>query len=186
MRLTTLRHGESYPLLESDDCCACQCGRSSKCSRERAPNSRRHESQFHQQPIEPACRRKNPAARVTANAGKGNLDMRELTVRDDNCSDRAPARTRNITCAVCQRAIVHMSGRRPQVCSTRCRNRKNDRGRVRKAFLGGDTGAPAKRRKNNNESNALERAKTLSSRGISGPCARSRGRSVRPHLDAHD
>lgn len=113
---------------------------------------------------------RKPAARVTANAGKGNLDMRELTVRgDDNCSDRAPARTRNITCAVCQRAIVHMSGRRPQVCSTRCRNRKNDRGRVRKAFLGGDTGAPAKRRKNNNESNALERAKTLSSRRIFGP-----------------
>jgi hypothetical protein len=107
---------------------------------------------------------------ATANAGKGNLDMRELTVRgDDNCSDRAPARTRNITCAVCGRAIVHTSGRRPQVCPTRCRNRKNGRGRVRKAFLIGDTGGTAKRRKNNNDSNALQRAKTLSSRGIFGP-----------------
>src|SRR5262245_28543572 len=98
--------------------------------------------------------------------------MRGLTVirDDDNCSDRAPARTRNITCEVCGRAIVHTSGRRPQVCSTRCRNRKNGRRRVRKAFLiGGDTGGAAKRRKNNNESNALQRAKQQSSKGIFGP-----------------
>jgi predicted nucleic acid-binding Zn ribbon protein len=114
---------------------------------------------------------RKPAARVTTNAGKGNLHMSGLIVvrDDDNCSDRAPARTRNITCAVCGRAIVHTSGRRPQVCSTRCRNRKNGRGRVRKAFLIGDTGGAAKRRKNNNDSNALQRAKTLSSRGIFGP-----------------
>ena len=93
--------------------------------------------------------KENRRALVTANAGKGNLHMRRLTVArdDDNCSDRAPARTRNITCEVCGRAIVHTSGRRPQVCSTRCRNRKNGRRRVRKAFLGRDTGAPAKRQK---------------------------------------
>jgi predicted nucleic acid-binding Zn ribbon protein len=115
--------------------------------------------------------KENQRARVTANAGKGNLHMRELTVArdDDNCSDRAPARTRNIACAVCGRAIVHTSGRRPQVCSTRCRNRKNGRARVRKAFLIGDTGGAAKRRKNNNESNALQRANQQSSKGIFGP-----------------
>jgi len=113
----------------------------------------------------------NRRARVTANAGKGNLDMRGLTVvrDDDNCSDRAPARTRNLACAVCGRPIVHTSGRRPQVCSTRCRNRKNGRGRVRKAFLIGDTGGAAKCRKNNNESKTLQRAKTLSSRRIFAP-----------------
>src|SRR5262245_55822027 len=96
--------------------------------------------------------------------------MRGLTVvRDDNYSDRAPARTRNIPCDVCGRAIVHTSGRRPQGWSTRYRNRKNGRGRVRKAFLIGDTGGAAKRRKNNNESNALQRAKHQSSKGIFGP-----------------
>src|SRR5262249_32203345 len=97
--------------------------------------------------------------------------MRGLTVArdDDNCSDRAPARTRNITCEVCGRAIVHTSGRRPQVCSTRCRNRKNGRRRVRKAFLGRDTVAPAKRQKKNNKINALQRAKMLSSRPILPP-----------------
>jgi hypothetical protein len=77
----------------------------------------------------------------------------------------APARTRNITCAVCGRAIVHTSGRRPQVCSTRCRNRKKGRRRV------GDTGGAAKRRKNNNETNALQRAKQQSSIPILGPAA---------------
>src|SRR5215510_7295181 len=89
--------------------------------------------------------------------------MRELTgVRDDdNWSDRAPARTRNITCEVCGRAIVHTSGRRPQVCSTRCRNRKNGRRRVRRA--------PAKRQKKNNKINALQRAKILSNRRIFAP-----------------
>jgi hypothetical protein len=81
----------------------------------------------------------------------------------------ARAHTRNITCAVCGCPIIHTSGRRPRVCSTRCRNRKNGRTRVRKACLIGDTGRAAKRTKNNNESNALERAKTLSSRRIFGP-----------------
>jgi len=94
---------------------------------------------------------------------KGNLDMRELTVVRG--SDRATARTRNIACAVCGRPIVHTSGRRPQVCSTRCRNRKNGRARVRN----GDTRGAAKRRKNNNGSNALQRAKLQPSKGIFGP-----------------
>ena len=111
--------------------------------------------------------KENRRALVTANAGKGNLHMRGLTVAldDDNCSDRAPARTRNITCEVCGRAIVHTLGRRPQVCSTRCRNRKNGRARVRN----GDTRGAAKRRKNNNGSNALQRAKLQPSKGIFGP-----------------
>jgi hypothetical protein len=99
--------------------------------------------------------------------------MRGLTVArdDDNCSDRAPAGTRNITCEVCGRAIVHTSGRRPQVCSTRCRNRKNNPRRVRKAFLIGDSGGEAKCTKIGNENNALQRAKQQSSIPILGPAA---------------
>jgi len=100
---------------------------------------------------------------------KGNLDMRELTVVRG--SDRATARTRNIACAVCERPIVHTSGRRPQVCSTRCRNRKNNPRRVRKAFLIGDSGGEAKCTKISNENNALQRAKQQSSIPILGPAA---------------
>src|SRR5262245_48635524 len=99
--------------------------------------------------------------------------MRGLTVirDDDNCSDRAPARTRNITCEVCGRAIVHTSGRRPQVCSTRCRNRKNNPRRVRKSFLIGDTGGEAKCTKISKENNCLQRVKRQSTIPILGPAA---------------
>jgi hypothetical protein len=77
--------------------------------------------------------------------------------------------TRNIACTVCGRSILHRSGRRPQVCSTRCRNRKNGRRRVRKAFLTRDTGGAAKRAKNNNQTKALEWAQKQSSTRIIGP-----------------
>jgi hypothetical protein len=77
--------------------------------------------------------------------------------------------TRNIACASCGREIWHRGGRRPRFCSRRCRNRENGLGRVRKALVASNTRAPAKHRKNDNRSNALQWAKTLSSYGISGP-----------------
>ena len=92
--------------------------------------------------------------------------------RDDgNRRDTIRGRTRNTACAVCGRPIVHTSGRRPQVCSTRCRNRKNNPRRVRKPFLIGDTGGEAKCTKISKENNALQRAKKQSSIPILGPAA---------------
>jgi hypothetical protein len=76
---------------------------------------------------------------------------------------------RQLACAGCGRAVEHRVGRRPRFCSTKCRNRENGRGRVRKARLGRDTGAPAKLTKKNSKLKALQRAKTLSSYRIYGP-----------------
>jgi len=81
----------------------------------------------------------------------------------------ALGRTRNITCAACGHAIKHVAGRRPRFCSTRCRNQENGRRRVRKALLGRDTGAAAKRTKNIKQTNELQRGKKQSSTGIVGP-----------------
>ena len=161
MRLISPPRGARYLSSGLEGYCACQYERLSECWI--APANQRREPQFHQQPIEPGAPKENRPARITANAGKGNLDMRKLT------SARATARTRKIECAVCERPIVHTRGRRPEVCSPRCRNRKNGFKRVRKALLGGGTGGATKRTKNNNETNALERAKTRSGRRIFGP-----------------
>jgi len=49
------------------------------------------------------------------------------------------------------------------------RNRENGRGRVRKALLGGNTGAPAKLEKKDRTFNAFQRAKTLSAYRILAP-----------------
>jgi hypothetical protein len=69
------------------------------------------------------------------------------------------------------RVVEHRAGRRPRFCSSRCRNRENGRGRVRKALLGRDTGAPAKLQKKDSKLKALQRAKTLSSHRILAPAA---------------
>jgi hypothetical protein len=49
--------------------------------------------------------------------------------------------------------------------------REFGKGRSRKAFLGGDTGAPTKRQKINSNNNALQRAKIQSSTRILGPAS---------------
>jgi hypothetical protein len=76
--------------------------------------------------------------------------------------------SRRVTCP-CGRVVEHRAGRRPRFCSSRCRNRENGRGRVRKALLGRDTGAPAKLQKKHSKLKALQRAKTLSSHRILAP-----------------
>ena len=98
------------------------------------------------------------------------MNVRPLIARPGGSSEaRAQARTRNLTCRLCGKPIVHRSGRRPTYCSDRCRLRKFDRGRVKKAGLGGDTGGPTKRIKIVNKINALQRAKMQSSTRILGP-----------------
>ena len=92
--------------------------------------------------------------------------MMRKCIRESNL-ERKPSRV--IACASCGKQIEHHSGRRPRFCGTRCRNRENDRKRVRKARLGGDTRAPAKLEKKNRNFKALQRAKTLSSNRIFGP-----------------
>jgi endogenous inhibitor of DNA gyrase (YacG/DUF329 family) len=82
---------------------------------------------------------------------------------------RPRARTRNFRCQSCGKPITHHAGRRPSYCSARCRMREFGKGRTRKAFLNGDTGAPTKRQKIDSKNNALQRAKTQSSTGIVGP-----------------
>jgi hypothetical protein len=84
-------------------------------------------------------------------------------------NQRAPARKRVLACNSCGKQIEHRAGRRPRFCSTRCRNRENGRGRVRKARLGPDTRAPAKLIKNVKRNNALQRAKTQSTARILAP-----------------
>jgi hypothetical protein len=83
-------------------------------------------------------------------------------------NDRLDLVSRRITCP-CGRVVEHRAGRRPRFCSGRCRNRENGRGRVRKALLGRDTGAPAKLQKKHSKLKALQQAKTLSSNRIFGP-----------------
>jgi predicted nucleic acid-binding Zn ribbon protein len=88
-------------------------------------------------------------------------------IRDSQFESKPPSRT--LACDACGKAITHRAGRRPRFCSARCRYRENGRGRVRKARLGRNTGAPTKLEKKNNKFKALQRAKTLSSRRIMGP-----------------
>jgi endogenous inhibitor of DNA gyrase (YacG/DUF329 family) len=82
---------------------------------------------------------------------------------------RVHARTRKLDCASCGKPITHHAGRRPSYCSARCRMREFGKGRSRKAFLGGDTGAPTKCEKIRSNNNALQRAKIQSSTRILGP-----------------
>ena len=82
---------------------------------------------------------------------------------------RAHARTRRLDCGSCGRPITHHAGRRPRYCSARCRMREFGKGRSRKAFLGGDTGAPTKPQKIPSNNNALQRARIQSSARILGP-----------------
>lgn len=98
------------------------------------------------------------------------MNVRPLIARPGGSSEaRAQARTRNLTCGLCGKPIVHRSGRRPTYCSDRCQLRKFDRGGVKKSGLGGDTGGPTKCIKIANKINALQRAKIQSSTRILGP-----------------
>jgi len=80
----------------------------------------------------------------------------------------ASRRDAPVTCASCGREVQRRA-RQQRFCSDRCRNREIGRKRVRKAFLGRDTRAPANPPKKDKEFKVLQRAKTLSSRGIFGP-----------------
>ena len=80
-------------------------------------------------------------------------------------NDRLDLVSRRVTCP-CGRVVEHRAGRRPRFCSSRCRNRENGRGRVKKALLGRDTGAPAKLQKKHSKLKALQWAKTLSSHRV--------------------
>jgi endogenous inhibitor of DNA gyrase (YacG/DUF329 family) len=73
-----------------------------------------------------------------------------------------------VACASCGRKVERRA-RQQRFCSDRCRNREIGRGRVRKASLGRDTGAPANPPKKDRKLKALQRAKTLSSHRIIGP-----------------
>jgi endogenous inhibitor of DNA gyrase (YacG/DUF329 family) len=73
-----------------------------------------------------------------------------------------------LACAGCGREVARRA-RQQRFCSARCRNREIGRWRVRKAFLGRDTRAPANPPKKDNKFKALQRAKTLSSHRIFGP-----------------
>jgi hypothetical protein len=98
------------------------------------------------------------------------MNVRPLIARPGGSSeDRAQARTRNLTCRLCGKPIVHRAGRRPTYCSDKCRIREFDRRRVKKSGLGGDTGGPTKRTKLASKINALQRAKMQSSTRILGP-----------------
>src|SRR5262245_33174643 len=101
--------------------------------------------------------------RVSPRTRQKELDMTRVYIRD---LERKPSRI--VTCP-CGKQIEHRTGRRPRFCSDRCRYRENGRGRIRKASLGRDTGAPTFLRKITFKNNALQRAKTLSSYGILGP-----------------
>jgi hypothetical protein len=71
-----------------------------------------------------------------------------------------------VICARCGRKAQRQS-RQQRFCSARCKERA--RTRVRRAFLGTDTGAPAERPKKPRQFKALQRAKLLSSRRILAP-----------------
>jgi len=74
------------------------------------------------------------------------------------------SRVRNrlaVVCAGCGRQVARTSHRQ-QFCSTKCRMQENGRGRVRKASLGLDTGAPTIGQKNNNKNSPMQGANLLS------------------------
>jgi endogenous inhibitor of DNA gyrase (YacG/DUF329 family) len=73
-----------------------------------------------------------------------------------------------VICAGCNRSVARRA-RQQRFCSDRCRNREIGRRRVRKAFLGRDTRAPANPPKKDRQFKALRRAEMLSSHRIYGP-----------------
>jgi hypothetical protein len=75
----------------------------------------------------------------------------------------ATRRDEPVICAACGRKVQRRM-RMQRYCGARCR--ENDRGRVRKAFLGQDTRAPTTPFKKGSRINGLEAAKTGSSTGI--------------------
>jgi hypothetical protein len=68
-----------------------------------------------------------------------------------------------VICAGCGRQVARRA-RLQRFCSAHCKEKA--RTRVRRAFLGRDTGAPANPPKKENKFKALQRAKTLSSTRI--------------------
>ena len=103
-------------------------------------------------------------------AGKRELNMTDIARcgLSGNPNVSAKYASRRATCP-CGRVVEHRARRRPRFCSSRCRNRENGRGRVKKALLGRDTGAPAKLQKKHSKLKALQWAKTLSSHRIFSP-----------------
>ena len=71
-----------------------------------------------------------------------------------------------VACASCGRKVARRA-RQQRFCSGRCKEKA--RTRIRKAFLGRDTGAPSNPSKKVNKFKPLQRAKTLSSNRIFGP-----------------
>jgi len=82
----------------------------------------------------------------------------------------ASRRDAPVTCASCGREVQRRA-RQQRFCSDRCRNREIGRKRVRKAFLGRDTRAPANPSKKDKEFKALQRVKRQSTMRILGPAA---------------
>ena len=77
-----------------------------------------------------------------------------------------PRRDAPVICAGCGRQVQRQS-RQQRFCSARCKEK--GRTRVRRAFLGRDTGAPTHPPKNGNEFKALWGAKSVSSPRILAP-----------------
>lgn len=71
-----------------------------------------------------------------------------------------------VICASCGRQVQRQS-RQQRFCSARCKEK--GRTRVRRAFLGTDTGAPTNPPKNGHEFNGLQGKKTRSSLRILAP-----------------
>jgi len=80
----------------------------------------------------------------------------------------ASRRDAPVTCASCGREVQRRA-RQQRFCSDRCCNREIGRKRVRKAFLGRDTRAPANPPKKDKEFKVLQRGKKVSSHGILAP-----------------
>lgn len=79
-------------------------------------------------------------------------------------------KTRTVTCAACRREVPRHA-RQQIYCSNRCRKRAHEkrRGRSRRTFLGGDTGAPDAPPKKRNGYNDLQGPKTRPTFAIKAP-----------------
>lgn len=89
--------------------------------------------------------------------------------------ERRPARRDTpVHCPSCGRTVDRKM-RGQQYCSTRCRNRKNNQERVRKALLGRDTRGEASHTKFISENNGLQPRNCRPSLGVSAPAAVIRG-----------
>jgi hypothetical protein len=72
----------------------------------------------------------------------------------------ARSQTQAVVCATCGRRTIRKA-RQQRYCSTRCREQGKERSR--KAFVGGDTGAPPNPPKKENKNNVLQGGKSGSS-----------------------